>query len=111
MMPKVLEELRQKTVKNFMDILILKKLKQNAMSGYDTMSYIHRRFGIHLSPGTVYSTMYSLEREGLIKGILSERKRTYVLTERGKEVLETVKKSNGKIRNLLRSILPSNPTQ
>ncbi len=106
MIPKVLEKLRQKTVKNFIDILILRNLKQNAMSGYDILTLIHKRFDVLISSGTVYSTLYSLERKGLIKGDFDDRKRCYSLTKDGKNILQRVERANGEIRNLVKNILP-----
>jgi len=102
---KIVEELRGRTIKSFLDILILSQLSEVTMSGYDLIALIHKKFDYLVSSGTVYSTLYSMERNGLIKGSYEERKRIYVLTKKGMEDLQSIKRANGEIRNLLRNIL------
>lgn len=99
------ENLRRKAVKSFMDILILMELKDNPMSSYDIIGLIHKRFGILVSSGTVYSLMYSLEREGLIEGVPNQRKRVYTLTEKGKQNMKVIKKANNEIQGFLKNML------
>lgn len=50
---EILKELRVKMIKSFMEIFILAQLRKNAMSGYDIIVSIHKKFGIMLSSGTV----------------------------------------------------------
>ena len=75
------------------------------MSGYDVISYIHNKFRILVSSGTVYSLLYSLERDGLIEGRWNERKRVYALTEKGKRTIETILNANEKIKSFLLNLL------
>jgi len=57
-----------------------------------------------VSSGTVYSLLYSLERNGLIKGVGNQRKRIYALTERGEQDIKVITKANEEIQNFLRNI-------
>ena len=98
------EKLRRRVIKNFMDILILTELKKQSMSGYDVMGLIHKKFDIIVSSGTIYSLLYSMEREGLIKGVLDQRTRIYELTEKGKRDIETITKANEEIQNFMRNM-------
>ena len=66
-----------------MDTIIMSELRNGPVSGYDIISYIHTKFGLLVSSGTVYSLLCSLERNGLIEGEWVERKRAYKLTDRG----------------------------
>lgn len=72
---KVLKKMHERIIKNFMDIIILAELKNGPLSGYDVISFIHNKFHLLVSSGTVYSLLYSLERNGLIEGTWNERKR------------------------------------
>lgn len=105
MVARIAERLRRRAVKSFMDILILSELKKAPMSGYDVISLIHKRFGILVSSGTVYSLLYSMEREGLIKGISSRRKRVYILTEKGEQNIKVITKANEELQSFLRNML------
>ena len=68
-------------------------------------AFIHNRFYVLVSSGTVYSVLYSLERNGLIEGTWNERTRVYKLTGKGTRTIETVLKANDKIRNFITNIL------
>jgi len=74
-------------VKSFLDAIVLDKLRErdNPISGYDVVTFIHKKFYILVSSGTVYALLYSMERDGLIRGMWSQRKRVYTLTEKGEE--------------------------
>ena len=86
----LVEQLHRKIVENFMDILILSEMNNKTVSGYDVIHIVRRKFGILLSSGTVYSLIYSLERDGLIKGTQSSRKRIYSLTHKGSETIAAI---------------------
>ena len=101
---KIAEKLRRKVIKNFMDILILTEIKNNPLSGYDVIGLVHKRYDIVVSAGTIYSLLYSLEREGVIKGVQNQRKRVYELTEKGERDIEVITKANGQIQSFLRSM-------
>jgi DNA-binding PadR family transcriptional regulator len=84
------KDIQTRVVKCFLDILILiemKKQKQNALGGYDITGFINNRFGGILSPGTVYATLYAMERKGVIKGSSDGKKTVYTLTEKGDQVV------------------------
>jgi len=108
---KIAEKLRRRAIKSFMDVLILSELKKEPMSGYDIIVLLHKRFSILVSSGTVYSLLYSMERSGLIKGIWNQRKRVYVLAEKGEQNIKAITKANEEIQSFLRNILLLNATQ
>ena len=101
----VLRRMHERIIKNFMDILILAELKNGAMSGYDVIAFIHNKFHLLVSSGTVYSLLYSLERNGLIEGRWNERKRVYKLTDKGDRTILTILSANDKIQYLIKNLL------
>jgi len=108
MASKIVENLRRRTIKTFMDMLILAELQQKPLSGYDIISLVHRRFNVLVSSGTVYSMLYSLERKGLVTADMDNRKRVYTLTEKGEQTLETVGRANMEINGLVQNLISSN---
>jgi len=102
------ENLRRRTIKTFMDMLILAELQEKPLSGYDIISLIHKRFNVLVSSGTVYSLLYSLERKGLVTADMDQRKRVYTLTEKGKQTLETVGRANEEINSLVHNLISRN---
>jgi DNA-binding PadR family transcriptional regulator len=75
------------------------------MSGYDATPFIHNKFGMLISSGTVYSLLFSMERDGLIKGMRAKRKRVYELTEQGEKTIDIVLNSENKIKSLIANLL------
>jgi len=102
---EVLKKMHRRIVKSFMDILILAELRNSPMSGYDVIAYIHNKFGILVSSGTIYSLLYSMERDNLIRGIWAKRKRVYELTEKGERNIEAILNANDKIKGLMTNLL------
>lgn len=89
-----------------MDLLILAELKNNRpMGGYDITAFINNKFKLFLSPSTVYSTLYSMERAKLIKGVALKRKTVYMLTDKGKETIDIVLNAREKVQNLIIDLL------
>jgi DNA-binding PadR family transcriptional regulator len=109
-MSGIVQELRERVVKDFLDVFILSQLTKEPMGGYGLMGLIHKKFDMLISSGTVYTRLYSLERAGLIKAEADDRSRVYTLTKKGMESLQKVKKANGDITNLIRVVLPFNDT-
>ncbi len=91
--------MRERIVKNFFDIIVLAKLKDGSapMGGYDVISFIREKFGIQISSGTIYSTLYFLERDGLLEHQFKKRKRVYLLTDKGENKIETILGAKPKI--------------
>jgi len=94
-------------LRNFMDVLILAKLTNDELSGYDVFSYINEEFDILISPGTVYSVLYSMERDGLIKSRLTGGKRIFALTDRGESTVKAICNSSSNIQDFIAKLLAS----
>jgi len=88
-----------------MDVLLLAELRNGSMSGYDAIGYIHEKFGVLLSSGTVYSHLYALEREGLIVSSYNAKTRVYELTEKGEQTLEKTSQANIQLLNKINTLL------
>ena len=100
------ENLETRTIKNFVDILILKYLKIHpSVSGYQVLRHLHDTFNISFSPGTIYHEIYLLERKNLIKSEGDDNSRNYCLTDKGKEALVATYRSSAEIQELVSAIL------
>ena len=101
----ILKKMQERIIKNFMGIIIMSELRRGPLSGYDVISYIQTKFGLLISSGTVYSLLYSLERNELVEGVWNERKRTYKLTEKGEKTIETIMNAHEKIKGFMANLL------
>lgn len=90
---RVEEEFTEQIMNAFLDVLILGQIERKTLSGYDILCYIHDEYGMIMSPGTVYSSLYSMERRGLIHSASSKNKRMYQLTGEGAITIDTIRNS------------------
>jgi DNA-binding PadR family transcriptional regulator len=102
---RILKKMHERIIKNFMDIIIMTELRNAPLSGYDVISYIHNKFNLLISSGTIYSLLYSLERNDLVEGVWDERKRIYKLTEKGQKTIETILNASDKIKGFMANLL------
>ncbi len=72
----------------FLDVIIIAHFQQEPFSGYDVLQFAHKKLEILLSPGTIYSTLYNMERGNLIVGFNGPNKRIYKVTEKGLHMAE-----------------------
>lgn len=102
---RIMEELDERIIKNFLDLIVLNDLRTRPLDGYSFLRLIHLRYHLLLSSGTVYSLLYSIERKGLIEGTWRERKRVYSLTDKGKQIIDTVISAPSPIKQFVKSLL------
>ncbi len=103
-----LDEIELRIVKEFLDIIMLIELQAHKeLSGYDLAILQNQKFNISLSPGTVYATLYNMERRGLIIGQVNGKKTTFVLTPKGEDAITNLKKNTKSVKEFLINIFPS----
>jgi DNA-binding PadR family transcriptional regulator len=107
---RIFREMHERVIKSFMDVIIMTELRKGPLSGYDVISYINAKFNLLVSSGTVYSLLYSLERNGQVEGVWKERKRTHKLTDKGEETISTILNAQEKIKAFLSDIFKPQPT-
>lgn len=90
-----MSEIYQNAIKSFAYIcLVIELSKGREITGYDIIVYV-KKFGLEVSPGTVYHHLEMLENLGIIRAKPQRRKRgykaLYSLTEKGKRIFEGFK--------------------
>lgn len=83
-------EIRKRIIHCFMDYIIISALANDGgwFSGYDIIKYVYSQFRYLPSSGTVYSTLYAMERAGLVYGVQNGRRRIYHLTPKALSVIK-----------------------
>ena len=79
------EQIIEKHVKTFLDIVVLAMLNGRSTYGYKIIDIVHREFGILLSPASLYPLLHLLENNKLIESDFDKGKTVYYLTPKGKE--------------------------
>ena len=101
----IIKKLRRRLVNELLDIIILNKVESDPyITGYAIIEYLLLRFNILVSSGSVYSTLYALERKGLIKGVWKGRRRIYKITPEGEKMIKILREKSDVISCLFREI-------
>ena len=103
---RTLKDMQRRMLKDFLDMIIMTKLRNSErLGGYKIMELIYNKFDFLVSPGTVYSLLYAMERRGLIRGEGTGRRRTYALTDQGKGTIDIINKSKEELLRFMRTLL------
>ena len=73
-------------MKGFLSYLILWSLSKKSMTGAELAMELEKRKGSKPSPGTIYPVLKELKEKGLI---ISDQKKAYSLTKKGKSEIKT----------------------
>lgn len=98
---ELLNEMHERLVKDFLDMLILMRLMKGPMSVYDLVKFVLNRFNLLNSSELVHSSLSYLEREEFIKSTEDLGKKVYNLTSRGEERVKVFLKSKEKVLGLV----------
>ena len=88
-----------------MDVLIMIRMREGETSGYGILTYFQREFDFMVSTGTVYSILYSMERDGLIEARREDRRRIYSLTPKGEATVRAISQSTDILENSFTKLL------
>ena len=102
---EIVNEMHVRFLKEFMDILIMTTMRKKEITGYDMLTYFHKKFDLLVSPGTVYSMLYSMERNGLIEARSEDRRRIYSLTPKGEATIKAIHESSEALEKYYANLL------
>jgi DNA-binding PadR family transcriptional regulator len=97
---------RERAVKAFLDLVMLHLLSKHAMSGYEISKALIKKFGLIIGPSTIYSKLFTLEKQGLLNCTESRSGKVYSLTEEGKQLAANTESVLNDVHSYLTSKLP-----
>jgi len=101
---EILGRVHSRIFRALLDLLILMQLRNSAKSGRDIVRFVNTRFHVQLSSGTIYSVLYTLEKEDLVKSELRQQKRFFELTDKGESITRAILNSYREISNYSASL-------
>lgn len=103
--------IREKLVKDSLEIILLTLLEEQPRTGYDLIASIFSSSDVLLSPGTVYPLLKSLEKHAFIESASVGKARTFTLTRSGKSFLTRVSGEYNEAQRLVSRIVGSKPKE
>ncbi len=87
--PEFLAKTQKAILKAQLPIMVLERINDvGIITGPDILLFIWKKYGVKVSPGTVYSVLVKLENECIIERIPKRKKITYKITVKGKKTIE-----------------------
>jgi PadR family transcriptional regulator PadR len=85
------DEIVERMFRNFLDIMILKLIRGEAMWGYKMIKTVQENYGIKLRHGALYPLLNNLEKKGFIESRRHTRKgrvrKVYKITSKGMQFI------------------------
>ncbi|MFH1327617.1 MAG: PadR family transcriptional regulator [Candidatus Bathyarchaeota archaeon] len=88
---------KDKCVRNFLELIVLRALQDKPLCGYGIISNIHEKHNTLFSPGTVYPILTTLEKDKFIVNVGNKKKKIYSLTYEGRDTVANLFKAYMKI--------------
>jgi len=86
------KRVRTKITKNFLEIIILRRIEGEPAHGYRIIQDVRKVYDIYFGPSTIYPILNQLETAGYLTSKwedLNDRPRkVYTITEKGKKLIE-----------------------
>jgi DNA-binding PadR family transcriptional regulator len=98
-----IEHLQKSNTTDNLWLYILILLEKQPLYGWEMPALIEEKFGFKPGKITPYRVFYRLETDGFVKSELSDRRRTYKITAKGKEELGKAKKFYNETLNYLQN--------
>ena len=95
----------QRFVKDDLEPIVLALMLRGPMCGTDIIKTIHGKFGVLLSPGTIYPLLHDLEKKGLLKCEYGVKTKTYKPVEGAEERIRAMLEEHVKASRFLTKFL------
>lgn len=86
------EEIVQRIFRNFLDIMVLRLVRKEAMWGYRIIKHVEKEHGVKLRHGALYPLLNDLERKGYLRSRRDARggrvRKIYEITSKGVQLLD-----------------------
>jgi DNA-binding PadR family transcriptional regulator len=99
--------MQERVLRAFLDLIILRALAEQPMTGYKISRLFHKKFGILTNPSLIYPYLEAMEKKKWIKRVPTEDGKTYCLTERGKRITDNISVFTQEIRHAIKTMMES----
>jgi len=104
---ELLTKLYEQLAQNFLDILILKKLKEKQMRLCELSKSLRRELFISIDAKKLHKTIKSMIEKKIIEIHKNRNKKFYKLTGKGREIIEILQKQQYQIHEMITNVVSS----
>ena len=104
---EMLTKLYKQLTQNFLDIIILKKLRKRKMRLCELSKSLKREFYISIDTKKLHKTVKSMKDEKLLEICEINGRKFYCLTNEGERTVETIRRLEDQIHEIVLNTVPS----
>ena len=104
---EMLTKLYKQLTQNFLDIIILKKLRKRKMRLCELSKSLKREFYISIDTKKLHKTVKSMKDKKLLEICEIEGRKFYCLTSEGERTVETIRRLEDQIHEIVLNAVPS----
>lgn len=104
---EMLTKLYKQLTQNFLDIIILKKLRKRKMRLCELSKSLKREFYISIDTKKLHKTVKSMKDEKLLEICEIDCRKFYRLTNEGERTVETIRRLEDQIHEIVLNAVPS----
>jgi DNA-binding PadR family transcriptional regulator len=99
--------MQERVLRAFLDLIILRALAEQPMTGYKISRLFHKKFGVLTNPSLIYPYLETMEKKKWIKRAEVEDGKTYCLAERGQRITDNMSVFTHEIRQAIKTMMES----
>jgi DNA-binding HxlR family transcriptional regulator len=104
MVNEIFNELYQRTVRSYLDVIIMQELKESTpQESKQLMSVINTKYCSDISWGILLSTLIGMQKKGLVEEVESKKAR-YTLSSSGRKMLTSIAGFANELKDFLKKI-------
>jgi DNA-binding PadR family transcriptional regulator len=96
------KRIENRIIEKHLDIILIKALEKEPLSGYGVISLVHREYGVLVGSGRVYNLLRSMEKKRIVKAIQVRKGKYYILDTKGQEMLEIITRNR---KRMIKTVL------
>jgi DNA-binding PadR family transcriptional regulator len=97
--------LKERCLKAFLDLVILRFLAKKPMTGYEVNRLLAKKYGIMVAPNTINSKLSAMERSGWTSVVRNRHGKTYSLTSKGQVTVDNLPSIAAEIHVFIKTML------
>lgn len=106
---EMLTKLYQQLTQNFLDILVLKKLKERQMRLCELAKSLRKELFIPIDIKRLHKTIKAMKERRILEIHEIGGKRFYSLTEKGRKIIEIIQKRQHQIQEMVSNVVQVRP--
>jgi len=97
--------MRERVFRVFLDLIILRALEEQPMTGYKIIRLFNKKFGILPNSSMIYSCLEAMEKKNWIKRIPVKNGKSYSLSAQGQRMVNSMSMFTHEIHDAVKTMM------